>query len=146
MRKTAILTLALVALFTPGCATLQGGNLAQYNGFFRATVQYATLRTIDGDQDRADRVRLVAMHAIEYAADDTRGPTDVLEKAVRARIDWSSLSPEATLLADALISTVRVELDRALADTRVSPDAKLSAIAVLEWVEQAAALAAGPSA
>lgn len=122
----------VAAFLLPGCADKAAAKL---------TVQVATLKVIDGDVDRAERIVDIVSAARLALTNESATTVEALKKIVKAKIDWKRLDAGDTLLANLLIETVAEKLQE-----RFEPDMgeveptpwKLKADAVLKWVESAA--------
>lgn len=141
-----IFTLALVLLplpfFTTGCQT---GNITDTinnnEALVKASIQYATLRIIDGDTERAERV-LDGVNVARNVLDDAERVTTVkdLTNIVREKLDWSSISPENQILANLLIDKIAerivIDIERGVID----PESLVVVGNLLDWVGEAASL------
>lgn len=130
------LMLALYVLMT-GCAGtrhLEGDTIVA-----RVAVQYATLKVINQDTDRAVRVDAIAGMAIDVAEGGVTG-IDELERQVRVAICWECMAPEDAMLAELLIQSVRAELDERIEGGLIDPERAAAATEVLTWVRDAARL------
>lgn len=128
-----ILSLALISMGA-GCASLENNP-----EIARLAVQAATLRVIGGDQERADRVEYIAKHAASVLGGERVSVTFV-ETAVRSKIRWDELDPHNVLLAEALISSVRDELEARIGAGVLDQEKLVQVRVVLSWVADAAAL------
>lgn len=134
--KKALATLAVIAvLFVPtGCA-----SFGENTDSARLATQYATLKVIDGDVDRADRIEEIVARSLTVL-DGGSITVAAVESAVRSSVDWSSLDAADTLLADALIVAVRDELNARVGSGVLDSDSAIQVRTVLEWVASAAAM------
>lgn len=134
-----LISALLMAAALPGCSTLSSpsenpwGNLALQYVVFKAVGQY-----IDNDPAKADKVRDVAMQVTDLIDQNALTTIDLVEQAVRAKIDWSSLAPEDGLVLDALITTLGADLRNRLGEDGLKPDQVVAVRAVMTWVVQAA--------
>lgn len=135
MKKFIVLFCTFILMGCASFSTDQGKQVAA-----RIGVQYATLKVIDGDTDRATLVVSVADRAIALAEGEPVS-TSVLEEQIRAAIPWDKLDDADKLLVELLILQVRNELDIRVADGLVDPERAAAAVEVLQWVRDAAALA-----
>lgn len=125
---------ALLGLaFLSACSTLN-----EHENTARLTTQYATIKVIDGDVGRAERVEDIASDVRAYASSEAHLTVDLLIGAIRDRIDWGDLDAADTLLLTTLIDELRAELMRRLGPGVLPEDLRLAADTVAEWVIAAA--------
>jgi uncharacterized protein YceK len=137
-----LFALALVFVLS-GCASLgsdEGQQLAA-----RIGVQYATLKVIGDDADRAATVVSVIDSAIELVEGGDALPIDLLEAEIRDVIPFDKLDQADTLLVELLILQVREELDLRVDDGLIDPEKVAKVLEVLTWVRDAAALGVEPT-
>ena len=142
-RLCALCVLCGSIFLSSGCSTAGGGPspiLAQ------VAVQYATIKVLQNNPDRAPRVIEIATYIRENAGNEQAATVALLEAAVRSQIDFSKLDPADAMLVDILIATVREELIARLGDGPLSPEHVLVVAQVAGWIENAARIAAPPSA
>lgn len=109
----------------------------------KAAVQVATLKVIDSDVDRANRIVDIVSTTRTALSNESATTVDALVLIVKSKVDWSQLDAGDTILANLLIETVAEELEARLAlveDMDPIPW-KLKADKVLSWVEHAAQMA-----
>ena len=135
MRPLLAALIFALALMT-GCATTGGQDVAA-----RIGVQYATPKIIDGDAARAQSVVDVTSQAISLAAGGVVD-LDVLEAQVREAIPWDDMDLADRQLVELLLLQVRAELDQRVDEGLVEADRVASSVEVLQWVHDAAELAA----
>lgn len=131
MFKNFVLTMLTAAVFLSGCATMEDNPTLT-----RAVFEYATLKVIDGDAERADRVVDLMDDLMVLASGEST--VELLDERLREQINWSSLSPADTILVNAVLEEVRMELDRQVGDGLLDPDQQLRVIEVLTWIRNAA--------
>ena len=132
--------IALVCTFIlMSCASLSTDRGQQVAA--RIGVQYATLKIIDGDADRASSVVEVVDRAIALAEGEPVSIDD-LEAQIRDAIPWNKLDDADYMLAEVLILQIREELDVRVVDGLIDPERAAAAVEVLRWVRDAAVLAA----
>lgn len=123
----------LVLVFLVGCSILD-----EHQASAKLAIQYATLKYVDGDADKRDRVLKVTANARELAA--TASTLDALDQAVRDSIDWSKLDDADKLLATNLLDLIREELRARFGDGVLNPDQVVAVKRVLDWIDEAAQL------
>lgn len=102
---------------------------------------------IEKNPGYADDIARIAAEtaSLAEASDFGQVSLDALEIQVRDRIAWEKLTPEESLLIDALIVSVCLELDRAEKASERAPAGRevlYRAAVVLRWIKQAARLKA----
>jgi predicted negative regulator of RcsB-dependent stress response len=133
---SAIFAISCAILFT-SCSTIsERPVLAQ------VAVQYATIKVLQNNPDRAPRVIEIAQFIRANAGNEQAATVALLEAAVRSQIDFSKLDPADAMLVDILIATVREELVARLGDGVLSPEHVLLVAEVAGWIESAALLSA----
>lgn len=123
----------LVLVFLVGCSVLD-----QHQATAKLAIQYATMKYIDSDEDKRERVQKVVANARELAA--TATTLDALDQAVRQSIDWSKLDDADKLLATNLLDMIREELRAKFGDGVLNPDQVVGVNKVLDWIDEAAQL------
>lgn len=131
--KTAILTLFAVVLLLAGCASLQDNQPTA-----RLTVQYATLKVIDNDVEKRDRVVEIAERTLDRLDDTPEATVSALVREVRDQVPWSKLDSADKILIDALLTELEARLIERFGDGVLSEEARLGAATVAEWVISAA--------
>lgn len=133
--KYLVLILTFAGLV--GCASFD--NL-QSTGL---VVQYATLKFVGKAEPgkRIIRAQKIIKHASQAKVlfDQDKLPIEQIEELVRRRIDWTKLDPADTLLLDALIKTVVIEVNQNTGRTK--PGELTTGSAVLDWIIKGAQLA-----
>lgn len=137
---TALLVAAVLGVST-GCATLsgEGGD----NAAAKTAVQVATIKVIDEQPSRAQRVVAIADRLDDLISDDATTSLDDVERRVRASIDWSGLDTAEKLVVNRLIDAVRLEIDTRLEADQLSADVlderdELAVQQIIDWIRQAA--------
>lgn len=128
-----LLSLLVGAGSLSGCAWL-----SENEGSARLLTTYATLKVIDGDAARADRVEEIALEVATYAGADPDVSVDALIARVRGLIDWSDLDEADTLLVNALLVEVSIRLKEKLGDGLIPEDARITVQTLAGWVIEAA--------
>ena len=150
----ALIVLALASSLAiaacQGCATFgtaEGqASVERHQLLFKAATQYATFKIIEKNPKMAPEIARIAGETANLLEKGELVPLPVLEELVRAQIKWEGLTPEEFVLIDALIASVRLELENA--ETSLSVDLGSGdeaqkqtlyyASVVMRWVEQAA--------
>jgi hypothetical protein len=124
----ALLCLSLIA-----CATL-----SERESTARLTVQYATLKVLGSDTERAERVRELVAEGKQYVGSDTSVTVAFLADQARARINWGSLDLADQLLIGAVLDEAQHELEKRIGEGLLSDDQRLQLMMVLDWIDTAA--------
>lgn len=140
MFKKLVAILGISALM--GCASM--GTDEGQTAVARIGVQYATLKVINGKVERAEAVLDVVNAAIALAEGGEILPIDLLESQMRAVIPWDGLDDADKQLVNLLILQVRAELEVRVDDGLIDSEKVAKVLEVLEWVRDAAELAATP--
>lgn len=135
---------ALVAVFLclAGCATLTDGD-RRNDLAAELAIKYATLKVIDNDSDPSERAGRIISIAEKTQSLVDRGLVSLIpeiEQVVKDQIDWGKLDAADTLLVDALLTAVRVELDSRVQGGALSGETALAVSRVLDSVIAAARL------
>lgn len=131
--KLATVTLFAAALLLAGCSFLQDNQPTA-----RLTVQYATLKVIDGDLDKRDRVVEIAERALDRLDDTPEATVHAVVGEVREQVPWSNLDAADKILIDALLTELESRLIERYGDGVLSEEARLGAATVAQWVISAA--------
>ena len=131
--KLATVTLFAAALLLAGCSFLQDNQASA-----RLTVQYATLKVIDGDLDKRDRVVEIAERALDRLDDTPEATVHAVVGEVREQVPWSNLDAADKILIDALLTELESRLIERYGDGVLSEEARLGAATVAQWVISAA--------
>lgn len=143
MRLHTLLIIALVTLIAAACASIQ-----QQDPLARAAVIVATDRVIDradeGERaERAERIETIAGNLAEDVAQAPEATLDHVEQAARDAIPWHRLTASERVLVDALVETIRAELEQRVGEGLLDGKQRVAVATVLEWVAEGAALRSG---
>lgn len=133
-RSVTWLFLPLLALLVSGCSFLQSIEPDTK----QLAVQYATLKVIDGDADKAARVVELVQEGRDYVQSDASVSVAALYEGVRDRINWQSLDPADRILVEAILTRARERLRDEIGVGLLDPDQQLKVLTVLDWIEAAA--------
>ena len=131
-----IAVIAGAALLFAGCQTLSESGTPE-----RITVQYLTLKYIDGDADRAARVAERVAEITKVVQNES-----LLLSALREEVDdiipWDDLADEELFLVKELMDMVNRELAQHVQDGIIPEDARVYIHTYLGWIQEIAALRA----
>ena len=139
----ALVTLAAVVLFFAAPAGCSNMNATQTN-VAKLAVQYAVVKVVEKNPAYGPRVVVIAQEVRKAAGGETADTVDLVLTLVKAKIQWDKLDAADTLLVNALIDQVGIELKARLGDAKFDPDKLLVIAEVATWIEQAATLASPP--
>lgn len=126
---------AVVAAFAlAGCSVLQSLEPDTK----QLSVQYATLKAVDGDPAKAARVVELVQEGRQYVTADASVSVAALYEGVRDRINWQSLDPADRILIKAILTRARDRLQDEIGVGLLGPDQRLQVLTVLDWIEAAA--------
>jgi hypothetical protein len=117
-------------MFLSGCALLE--QVEQSPLASHIAVQQATLRYIDGDVEKAQRVVAVAEKVEEYASGTVT--VALLTTYLRAQIKWEQLAVADVMLLDALLLELESRLVERMGEGELSPEDLANVEKVVDWV------------
>ena len=138
MAKSFLIPAVLASLLFSGCALLE--QVEQSPLAAHIAVQQATLRYIDGDVEKAQRVVDVAEQVKEYAAGTVT--IALLDVYLRAQIKWDKISMADALLLDALLVELSERMEQKMGEGELSPEDLASVERVVGWVIMYASMVA----
>lgn len=103
----------------------------------RLATEYATLKVIDGDPERAERVHAIATDVREALTGQVASSVDQLHDYVYDQIRWDRLDSADTALVRSLMDELRLELERRLGDGLLAQEDRLRVDRVVGWVQMA---------
>ena len=131
--KVGAVCALLASLVFAGCSTLN-----EYENTARLTTQYATIKVIDDDRAKAQRVEEIATEVKAYAQDDLFLTVDRLIDEARSQIAWHKLDAADRLLVDALLTELEVRLKERFGGDAVPDELRLTVEKLADWVISAA--------
>lgn len=132
MKKLILLILAMLPVLFACSAVQEREPLAEI------AVQAATIRVIDNDSEKAQRVITIASQVWQAASDDPQPTVDALIALARAEIRWDRLDPAETNLVNLLLLRTRSELEDKFPDNLIPEDARVTVRTIAEWVIETA--------
>lgn len=141
IRKIAATMMMAVSILVVGCSTQ--GLEPHEEVLAHSVVVSGVAKFVQNGTDPAERASEVVEtidRVVAFSEDGELFTLDELEAEAREQIPWAKLSPEDTLLAEALIGYVRVELERRLEDstTDIPTDELVEMREVMLWAREAA--------
>ena len=137
MKKALVLLFAFSFPFLAGCSLLQTAEDSPLVA--KLTVQQATLRVIDEDVERAERVLELAGQARSMVQVD-EATVDFVDGFIRAQIDWGRLTLADAQLLIMLLDELRDRLAERMGEGLLSPEDRVSINRVIDWIEESASL------
>lgn len=134
MKKIVLLFLAMVSM-TSACTFL-----SEHKATAKLATQYATIKVIDGDRAKAQRVWAIAKEVKKYANTKPQLTIDRLIDEVKAQINWEDLDAADTLLVNTLVDELSQQLTERLGPESLPKDLRLAVDTVVDWVISAAQL------
>lgn len=115
----------------------------RYEHIIQLGVQVGVINLLETNPKYANRVDKFSKYMLDYIQENDMVTLEELEEVARERINWTKFDATERLLVEALITTVRTELENVLYANGVQiPNApekvKLYGTKVLSWVGQAA--------
>lgn len=128
----ALFLIPLMLLGFVACNTLTESGDAE-----RIVTQFSTLRYIDGDSDRAQRV-VLRVREIRAIVVDEQVPIYLLEARIRDMIPWENFDEDERFLIEELFQLIQRELNNQIELGFIEEDQRLLIDTYLGWVEDAA--------
>lgn len=129
------LLLALTCLALSACSFVD-----EREDTARLAVMYATIKVIDEDADRADRVIEITREVKGYASGEASLTVEGLIAEVRDQIRWDRLDAADELLVQALLIELRDRLKERFDGDYIPQDLAITVDKVADWVISAAAM------
>ena len=127
----SIIALTLAFAFITGCSVLS--TIAEDEN--KLAVQYATLKVIDGDTEKADQLKGWVTEARNYVDGSAEVTVSYLADEARARISDKISDPADMLLAMAVLNEAERRIRERLGDGLLKQEQRVSLLTVLDWIE-----------
>lgn len=124
----------LLTLAVTGCAFLD----AVEPDTKQLAVQYATIKVIDGDTTKRDRVLELVERGRKYVTQDDSVTIAALDQGVRDLIRWDSMDAADRLLIDNIIINARERMADEIGSGLLNAEQKAKVLTVFDWIESAA--------
>ena len=134
-----IVLLAVTPMAFIGCAS--GTSSAQTQVVAKLAVQYAVIKVADKNPEKARRIVAIAKEVSALAGTENAGTVDLLVALIRSKVNFSKLDAADTLLVNALIDAIAVELKAKVGEGPLLPEKILVVKQVADWVVDAASFA-----
>ena len=136
------LVVAIMAFLMTACV----GFSFQREGA-RTAIEVATLKYIDGDSQRAQRVYEITSGLIKDTKDNAQKPLrqtlDRIESKARERIEWDKLDQAEALVVHRVIDAARAEIEHRVSQGTVNESTQVAVRTVLKWIRDISQLSGG---
>lgn len=136
-----LLVSAFTLVLTPGCETIRNVTdyISENETVAKPVVQYATLKVIDEDSDRALEVK-ARVASLKKTTDnlDTSVPIQFLADKLRDEIDFDGMAVEDQILVNTLINEAQRRIQNEIQADTLDPESVVVVNRVLDWIDEAA--------
>jgi len=133
-----IISFLVISLLLSGCWLKFDRIQPEYKELSKTTVQYATLRYIEGDIDKANTVYEMTQYVTDLA-DNGLVSLDTLESELLNHVPWDRFTLENQFLIENLIGHVVTQLKQIEVDIDIDKDEiEYYILEVVNWIEQSA--------
>ena len=142
MKNIYLFALSFAALaILPSCETIKpaGDYLQENETLTRAAVEYATLKYINEDSGKSQRVQDVITKTIAVMNGGQSTTIESIATFVRQNVSVESLSPTEFVLLNALIDVVQSEIQKRISRQALDENDRVFVARVLTWIHDAAA-------
>lgn len=129
-----LITVVILALALTGCSVLE--TVSEDKN--QLAVQYATLKVIDGESQKADRIVELVGKARAYVDEGSTVTVSYLADEAAIRLRQSGLDPADMILATAILERAEARLKSEIGDGVLNDQQRLQLLTVLSWIEDAA--------
>jgi len=124
--------MVMFAMAISGCAVLE--SIAKDEN--KLAVQYATLKVIDGDMQKANQLKGWITEAREYVDSSAEVTVSYLATEARARISDKISDPADTLLAMAVLNEAERRIGERLGEGPLEQEQRVNLLTVFDWIEE----------
>ena len=129
MKYLSAITVMFAMLFS-GCAVLE--TIAKDEN--KLAVQYATLKVIDGDTQKSDRLKSWLTEARNYVDNGAEVSVSYLAEEARIRIKDKISDPADMLLAMAVLNEAERRIQERLGEGALAEGERVKLLAVFDWI------------
>jgi lysyl-tRNA synthetase class I len=115
-----------------GCAVLE--TIAKDEN--KLAVQYATLKVIDGDTQKSDRLKSWLTEARNYVDTSAEVTVSYLADEARVRISGKISDPADMLLAMAVLNEAERRIRERLGEGLLEQEQRVNLLTVFDWIEE----------
>jgi len=124
--------MVMFAMLFSGCAVLE--TIAKDEN--KLAVQYATLKVIDGDTQKSDRLKSWLTEARNYVDNGAEVSVSYLADEARIRIKDKISDPADMLLAMAVLNEAEKRIQERLGEGDLSEGERVKLLTVFDWIEE----------
>jgi len=124
--------IVMFAMLFSGCAVLE--TIAKDEN--KLAVQYATLKVIDGDTQKSDRLKSWLTEARNYVDNGAEVSVSYLAEEARIRIKDKISDPADMLLAMAVLNEAERRIQERLGDGALAEGERVKLLTVFDWIEE----------
>jgi len=131
MIKYLSAVIVMFAMFFSGCAVLE--TIAKDEN--KLAVQYATLKVIDGDTQKAEQLKAWITEARNYVDTSAEVSVSYLADEARIRISGKISDPADMLLAMAVLNEAERRIGERLGEDPLEQEQRVKLLTVFDWIE-----------
>jgi len=131
MKYISVVIIMFTMLFS-GCAVLK--SIAKDEN--KLAVQYATLKVIDGDTEKADQLKGWITEARNYVDTSAEVTVSYLADEARVRISGKISDPADMLLAMAVLNEAERRIRERLGEGPLEQEQRVNLLTVFDWIEE----------
>ena len=124
--------IVMFAMLFSGCAVLE--TIAKDEN--KLAVQYATLKVIDGDTQKSDRLKSWLTEARNYVDNGAEVSVSYLAEEARIRIKDKISDPADMLLAMAVLNEAERRIGERLGEGLLEQEQRVNLLTVFDWIEE----------
>jgi len=123
--------IVIFAMLFSGCAVLE--TIAKDEN--KLAVQYATLKVIDGDTQKAEQLKAWITEARNYVDTSAEVTVSYLADEARVRISGKISDPADMLLAMAILNEAERRIGERLGEGPLKEEQRVKLLTVFDWIE-----------
>ena len=131
MIKYLLSVIVMFAMLFSGCAVLE--TIAKDEN--KLAVQYATLKVIDGDTQKAEQLKAWITEARNYVDTSAEVSVSYLADEARVRISGKISDPADMLLAMAILNEAERRIWERLGEGPLKQEQRVKLLTVFDWIE-----------
>jgi len=124
--------IVMFAMLFSGCAVLE--SIAKDEN--KLAVQYATLKVIDGDMQKANQLKGWITEARNYVDTSAEVTVSYLADEARVRISGKISDPADMLLAMAVLNEAERRIRERLGEGLLEQEQRVNLLTVFDWIEE----------
>jgi lysyl-tRNA synthetase class I len=124
--------IVMFAMLFSGCAVLE--SIAKDEN--KLAVQYATLKVIDGDTQKANQLKGWITEARNYVNTSAEVTVSYLADEARVRISGKISDPADMLLAMAVLNEAERRIRERLGEGLLEQEQRVNLLTVFDWIEE----------